>query len=84
MHVPAVPNLPTRHVQTYKLHGFVFRPHPPTRHVFISTRSYTDFPGLVEIAAERKRGASLHGKEYALKLTASYHDGDYALDGGYT
>jgi hypothetical protein len=61
MHVPAVPKVLTRLVQTYKLHGFFFLPHLPRRHVCSSIRSYTDFPGLVEIAAERKRGASLHG-----------------------
>jgi hypothetical protein len=62
MHAPAVPNVRTKLVQTYKLHDFFSRPHLPRRHVCSATRSYTDSPGLAEIAAERTRGAGLHGQ----------------------
>ena len=62
-HMPAVPNLWTGLIQSYKMHGFVFCPYLP-RHYVRSfsryTRSYTNIPGLVSNAAERKCGATSH------------------------
>jgi hypothetical protein len=42
--------------------SFVVLPHLPRRHACSSTRNYTDFCGQIQIAAERKRGASLNGQ----------------------
>jgi hypothetical protein len=36
------------------------RTHLLLRHVYSSTRIYTDFSGLVQVAAESEYGASLH------------------------
>jgi hypothetical protein len=44
------------------LHGLIFRTKFLLRHVCSSTRSYTDFPVLVKVAAERERGASVQGQ----------------------
>ena len=56
LHVPAVSNLRGRLKQTYVLHGLIFRTKFLLRRVSRSARSYTDFPGLVQVAAEKERG----------------------------
>jgi hypothetical protein len=56
-------------IYTYELHDLIFQPHFLWRHVYNFTRShrshlaYTDFLRLVEVAAESKRGASIHGQK---------------------
>jgi len=59
VHVPADPNLRGIHIETYGLHGLIFRPHFLFRHVCSSARSYTDFLCLVHVAAERESSANL-------------------------
>ena len=59
MHVPAVPNFLGRIICIYKLHGRISLPRSLLRHVCSSTRSYTDFLCLVEVAVERTRGTSV-------------------------
>ena len=63
MHVPTVPNLRGRLVQTYELHCLICRPQFLLRHVCSSTRSYTDCPSLVEATAESDSVAGLHGQK---------------------
>jgi hypothetical protein len=56
--------------------GFVFCPHLLRHHGCSSTHSYIDFPGLVEIAGERKHGTSLHSQRKCSQASCSvsYHD----------
>ena len=57
--------------------------------VLLSTHAlnYTGFPGLVQVAAESKCGASLHGHRKCLQVGCPLVNGDVgeaALEGGYT
>lgn len=64
---PAKPH--TRHY----MHGFLFRLHLFTRHT-CSCHSYTGFPPLVDIPAERKCGATLHRRSTVTLVPARLHD----------
>jgi len=49
--------------------------------------NYTSFPGLVQVAAESKCGASLHGRGKCFQAGCPLVNGDLgesALEGGYT
>jgi hypothetical protein len=76
VHVPAVSNLRGRLKQTYVLHGLIFRTNFLLRHVCSSARSYTDFPGLVQVAAEKERGVRLLRQKKVLssRTSESYRD----------
>ena len=62
VHVPAVPNFLGRLICTYELHCRISRPRSLLLHVCSSTRSYTDFLCLVEVAVERNRVTSVPGQ----------------------
>ena len=87
MHVPAVPNLRERLVQTYQLHCLFLCPRFLNRHLRRTALNYTGFPGLVQVAAESECGASLHGHRKCSQAGCPlvYRDlGESTLEGGYT
>jgi hypothetical protein len=85
MHVPAVPNLRERHVYMYKFQRLFLCPN--FRHVRGTALNYTDFPGLVLVAAESECGASLHGHRKCSQACSPLVNrdlGESALEGVYT
>ena len=87
MHVPAVPYLRERLVQTYQLQCLFLCPCFLTRHLRHTALNYTGFPGLVQVAAESECGASLHGHRKCSQAGCPlvYRDlGESTLEGGYT